>query len=280
MAGEWIAVDLSLPEKQEFQELLDVTRRAECEVHYLLVRMWGWASLHSSDGTARMTLPRMVRLWGGDEHFWRAVHAVGWLVIDDEKATITVPGWDRRFSKSAKNRMQHRDRAAAQEERRRDLRTSAGDSCAAAQHIEEIEEIEDSSSSSSTREGADPAAAWARLRAAWNAERRLKRCQSTRLPAGSAAFLEDDAWVEEAVAAVARLPSCRYFVTPVAIHQLFHDGFVQRVLDGGYDSPRDGSAAPARIDPSFEAARAATLAKLDRDRAELHGRLDAAGAAK
>jgi hypothetical protein len=72
MAGEWIAYDLSLPAKPEVQELMDETGLPVEVVVYRLLQLWGWASMHCTDGTARMTLPRLVRTCGGDEAFWLA----------------------------------------------------------------------------------------------------------------------------------------------------------------------------------------------------------------
>lgn len=68
--------------------------------------------------------------------------------------------------------------------------------------------------------------------------------------------------------------------------QFLGAGFVQRVLGGQYDGPKTGKGAaqqdrpPPRVDPEFEAARAATLAREEARRAAEHRKLDiAAGAA-
>ena len=54
MAGEWIAVDIALDQKPEVQELIDTTGRPVESVCFLLWKLWGWASMHCGDGTARM----------------------------------------------------------------------------------------------------------------------------------------------------------------------------------------------------------------------------------
>ena len=104
MAGEWIPVDCSLPTKPEVMELEELTGRPTHEIVGLLVSWWLWTSLHCQDGTVRMTVQRLSRVVGGDEEFWQAVEAVGWIAIDRDSSTVTVPGWEARFSKSAKQR--------------------------------------------------------------------------------------------------------------------------------------------------------------------------------
>ena len=131
MAGEWIAYDLGLPEKPEVQELIDTTGQPVEVIVFRLLRLWGWAAMNTTDGRARMTLPRLVRTCGADEGFWRAVQAVGWLEIDETDATVAIPGWDRRFSQAAKSRLQQADRSASHDDKRRragtaDARPSEG----------------------------------------------------------------------------------------------------------------------------------------------------------
>lgn len=290
MAGEWIAIDLALPEKPEFQEIMELTGLDEPYVLWWLRKMWGWASMHCADGTARMTMSRMVRVWGADEAFWQAVAAVGWLEIDETAATVAVPGWDRRFSQAAKARLQHRDRAAAQEDGRGRLRDRAGTACAQAQGEPAQRRRRGDERRSEVPPPPREAAlgeAWQRLRAAWNdgatPQARRRPWKPATAPDGAEAVLGAAGWLDEALEAIPRLAECRYFGTPVTLIQFTRPGFVQKVLGQAYDDktpsrgPRtdgDHDRPPPRVDPAFEAARKATEAREAARREAEHRRLD------
>ncbi len=113
MAGEWIPIDISIGSKPEVQELVDLTGQPVEVVVYRLLQLWGWASLNSSDGSARATPARLARVCGGDDQFWLAVESVGWISFDDE--TVTISKWGDRFSKAAKARAVDRKRKNADE---------------------------------------------------------------------------------------------------------------------------------------------------------------------
>lgn len=242
MAGEWIAYDITLPEKPEVQELLDTTGEPVEVVVFRLLRLWGWASMHCADGTARMTVPRLVRTCGGDDAFWMAVQAVGWLEIDEAAETVAVPGWDRRFSCSAKARIQESDRKRAYEDRnpgrKRTFAPSDGgasDGPTAASRRGEEKRIPPP-----PREGveeSEAAAGWGALRPAWSAGPG-KAWKPAAPPPELAARLAEQGWLAEALEAIPRLRGCRYFETPVTLTQFCGAGFVQRVLGGQYDAPK------------------------------------------
>jgi hypothetical protein len=242
VAGEWLALDIGLPDKPEVQELIDLTGEPVEVVVFRLFRLWGWASMHCADGTARMTLPRLVRTCGASETFWRAVAAVGWLEIDETVATVAVPGWDRRFSQAAKSRIQARDREKAYEERsgrpsqrergRQPARKRGDDPAPSRGRGEEMR--------GEYPPPPPPADAWERLRAAWRAGpgRPWKPADP---PDGLAERLAEPGWLHEALEAIPRLAGCRFFKTPPTLIQFVKQGFVRRVMGGQYDD-----AKPAR----------------------------------
>ena len=247
MAGEWIPYDVCLPQKPEVLELVEATGLPVDQVVGRLVMLWGWASLNSSDGTSRMTVRLLGRVCGGDESFWQEVEKVGWLVIDADNGTVTIPGWDRRFSKSAKSRALHAVRADGA--RQRTTPCAQAHSPPARGAPEEIEEIRgDRHSSSSPRRaaqgpGAGPQpAGWDTLRKAWAAGTG-RPWKLPNAPDKVAERLDEPGWFEKALAAIEALPRCRYFRDPVTLPQLVADGFVDKVLGGQFDNPREQRAA-------------------------------------
>ena len=103
MAGEWFAVDCCLETKPETVEILVATGEPVDVVIGRLVRLWAWAQLNSEDGSLKATTAILARVAGGDSKFWEIVAGTGWIEIGDK--TITIAGWEKRFSQAAKRRM-------------------------------------------------------------------------------------------------------------------------------------------------------------------------------
>jgi len=257
MAGEWIPYDVCLPQKPEVLELVDRTGLAPDQVVGRLMMLWGWAALNSSDGTARMSIRLLARLCGGDEDFWREVEAVGWLQIDAENGTVAIPGWDRRFSKAAKSRalttVRHQvDKAggATRPQRGRNAPPTG-----APRALERRDRGDRNSSSSpvdaAQGEDAGPAgpAGWDTLRKAWAAGTG-RPWKLPDPPDKVADRLAEPGWFGKALAAIDALPRCKYFRDPVTLPQLVAPGFVDKVLGGQFDNPRDRpSGRPGEAPP-------------------------------
>jgi hypothetical protein len=249
MAGEWIPLDINLGDKPEVQELIDLTGQGVETVVYRLFQLWGWASLNTADGTVRATPGRLARVCGGDEEFWRAVEAVGWIVFDQAAGTAEIPGWGRRFSMAAKARACSTDRQS----RYRDGRVTVGRDKSVTTGEERREQVPPPprEAPQSKKQKAAPKATggWDALQAAWNAGTG-ERWRSSAPPAQAADRLAEEGWMDRATEAIGHLPKCRFFKTPVTLGQFCGSGFVDRVLGGQYDRPRDEPQArtPGRFD--------------------------------
>jgi hypothetical protein len=285
MAGEWIAYDLGLPDKPEVQELIDVTGLPVSEIVFSLLRLWGWAAMHTADGRARMTVPRLVRTCGQDQQFWFAVAAVGWLVIDETDATVAIPGWDRRFSQAAKSRLQQADRSAASESRR----SRAGSPGAQAPEPPTPSrgrgdrghrgEVPPPPREAAPWKPESPEELWKAFRASWNtnaAANNRREWKPSTPPDGWSERLAEAGWWHKAEDAAKRLPSCKYFQTPVTLVQFLGPRFVDLCLGGQYDTPKaaKGGREPDKPAPTawsgddaerFEATRRKLLESLTRD---------------
>ena len=242
MAGEWIAYDLGLPEKPEVQELIDTTGQPVEVIVFRLLRLWGWAGMNTTDGRARMTVPRLVRTCGADEGFWRAVEAVGWLEIDETDATVAIPGWDRRFSQAAKSRLQQADRAVAYEDKRR----RAGAPGAQAPDAPALKRGRGDRGDrvegpppprEAAREGEGIGDAWLPFRKLWNTGTG-RPWKPAAPPDGWSERVAEPGWLEQAREAVARLPRCKFFSDPVTLPQFVGPKFVPLCLGGQYDAAK------------------------------------------
>lgn len=124
MAGEWIPIDCNLGTKPEVLELVDVTGLPVEVVGWRLIQLWSWVAMNTADGQIVATPRRLAAVAGGDEQFWLAVERVGWLSFAG--STMTISGWDRRFSRAAKARATHAQRQDTYRRRSRDGAPSQG----------------------------------------------------------------------------------------------------------------------------------------------------------
>lgn len=112
MAGEWIPIDCNLGTKPEVLELVDVTGEPVEVVVYRLIQLWSWASMNTADGVLRATPRRLVAVAGGNEEFWLAVERVGWVSFLSD--TVEITGWEKRFSRAAKARLEDARRKSSE----------------------------------------------------------------------------------------------------------------------------------------------------------------------
>lgn len=245
MAGEWIAVDCNLHEKPEIHELCEITSQNVEICVFRLYRLWSWFALHSADGTAKATPARLAGMVCGDAAFWVAVERVGWLSFDSTAGTVTLPAWEKRFSKSAKARILSANRM----KRMRDVNVTVERN----KNVTRGEErrVEDSPTTTTARDASqgEQEAHWQTLVAAWNASG-LPPWRSPRPPRDAMARIAEEGWLAVATAAIAHLAAgrCKYFSDPVALDQFCGEGFADRVIGHKFDKPRKQQAA-TRYDP-------------------------------
>ena len=237
MAGEWIPIDVELASKPEVHELVELSGQSVEICVYRLFRLWGWFALHSADGAARATPARLASMVCGDADFWRAVEAVGWLAFDAEAGTVTVTGWEKRFSKAAKAR----SLSAARMKKMRDADVTQQRNKNVTRGEERREQIPPPPREASPQEEKPspplPSDEWQTLLAAWNeASGEGQRWRSPNPPANTAQRLAEEGWLERALTGIKRLPRCRFFATPVPLQQFVGPGFVDRLLGGQYDN--------------------------------------------
>jgi hypothetical protein len=245
MAGEWIQIDCSIGSKPEVEELIDLTGDDRWLIVGRMVGFWTWAGLNADGGTARMTMPRLGRMFGGSTEFWQAVESVGWISFGQDGQTVEIPGWERRFSKSAKTRANHADRASAA----RSAAQERTDPCAEAHAPVRESALEEIRTRREEVPPPPPRESCAQLRKLWNAGPGAKWTLH-KLPDGSEDRLADPGWLEQVPQAIERLRAAKYFDSPVTLIQFVKPGFVERLLGGQYDEPKPAkrAAGPPRTD--------------------------------
>lgn len=103
MAGDWLKMETSTPEKAE---VLAITARMGWDDSDLTVgklfRLWRWFDQHTIDGNAVRVTPALLDRIVGVTGFCEAVQEVGWLAITD--SGVMLPKFDRHNGDTAKSR--------------------------------------------------------------------------------------------------------------------------------------------------------------------------------
>jgi hypothetical protein len=103
MAGEWIKVELHLPEKPEVLQIAEATKMAPNAVVGALIQVWGWASRNcNADGVTTIAAFSHLNKMAGNECFAESLVEAGWLRVKDAK--ITFVNFDRHNTQTAKER--------------------------------------------------------------------------------------------------------------------------------------------------------------------------------
>lgn len=111
MAGDWLKVEISLPDKIEVWQIAALTGLDPDSVVGKLIKVWRWFDQHTESGNvANVTYP-LVDSIVGFNGFSDCMEEAGWLVRVG--TTLTLPNFDRHNGKTGKNRALTAKRVAA-----------------------------------------------------------------------------------------------------------------------------------------------------------------------
>lgn len=102
MAGEWIKVETSLPDKPEVQYIAGIINQDADSVVGKLIRVWAWFDKHTTDGNALGVTFAFIDKLVGVTGFAEAMQFAGWLQQRDKM--LCMPHFDNHNSESAKKR--------------------------------------------------------------------------------------------------------------------------------------------------------------------------------
>ena len=94
MAGEWIKMEHTLPEKPEVMRMARILGIDPDAVVGKLVRFWGWVDGVSVDGVVDGVVDADIDSICRCSGFASACVAVGWLVMDNVAERATLPNFD------------------------------------------------------------------------------------------------------------------------------------------------------------------------------------------
>ena len=102
MAGDWMKIELELPDKPEIHSMAGILTLDPDAIVGKLIRVWQWFDKHTTDGNAYGVTFALLDRITGVTGFGEAMMFVGWLEQNDKY--LTMPRFDRHTSKSAKSR--------------------------------------------------------------------------------------------------------------------------------------------------------------------------------
>ena len=102
MAGDWIKIEVGLPDKPEVHSIAAGCNLDPDAVVGKLFRVWEWFDKHTVDGNAHGVTFSLVDRLVGVTGFGEAMQFAGWL--EQRDMVLHMPKFDRHTSKSAKKR--------------------------------------------------------------------------------------------------------------------------------------------------------------------------------
>ena len=104
MAGDWIKMELSLPDKPEVHYIASTLNIDPDAVIGKLLRVWAWFDMHTEDGNALGVTFALIDRLANVTGFGESMQFAGWL--EQKDSFLTMPNFDKHTSESAKKRAQ------------------------------------------------------------------------------------------------------------------------------------------------------------------------------
>lgn len=108
MAGDWIKVEMTTPDKPEIAGIADDLNIDIDMAFGKVFRVWAWFDQHSTDGHAPSVTKKTLDRVAGVQGFCDAMAKVEWF--EDDGEFITMPNFERHNGESAKKRALASDR--------------------------------------------------------------------------------------------------------------------------------------------------------------------------
>jgi hypothetical protein len=102
MSGDWLKMEVGLPEKPEVWQIAGIVGIDADSVVGKLLKVWRWFDAHTENGNAVGVTYPLVDHVAGVSGFAEAMALCGWLVQDG--SILSIPHFDRHNGKTAKNR--------------------------------------------------------------------------------------------------------------------------------------------------------------------------------
>lgn len=113
MAGDWIPIDTTLPDKPEIARVAKALGKSRDEIVGMVVRFWIWAQAHTADGhLPGMTTEMLAEVVHVPHRLFGELQKVGWL--SETKGGLVIPNFERWLSQGAKRRLRERDKKRRQ----------------------------------------------------------------------------------------------------------------------------------------------------------------------
>lgn len=102
MAGDWMKVELDLPDKPEVHHIASILNLDPDSVVGKLVRVWSWFDKHTENGNAFGVTYAFIDRMTGVTGFAEAMSFAGWLEQDSHN--LIIPDFTKHNGKTAKKR--------------------------------------------------------------------------------------------------------------------------------------------------------------------------------